>query len=124
MNTDPFHDIPRADPLALARLNRWGGDKLVSEMRALFHREVPTRIRAARGAVREGSCDAAERAAHSLKSSCAQLGALRMRALAEEIEVLSSQRSLGPVTALLDRLEDEFTAWLDSTASGDREGEQ
>ena len=122
MNTDPLHDIPRADPLALARLNRWGGDKLVAEMGALFRREVPTRIGAARRAVHEGHCEAAERAAHSLKSSCAQLGALRMRALAEQVEILSSQRTLGPVTALLDRLEGEFTAWLDSSASGDPEG--
>jgi histidine phosphotransfer protein HptB len=113
---DPFDDIPQADPQALARLHRWGGDKLPRDMAALFRTEVPARLRAAREATSQGNCDGAERAAHSLKSTCAQLGAVRMRALADKVEILSAQGHLDPLSALLDRLEQEFvsfTHWLD-----------
>ena len=120
-------NIPRTDPQALARLNRWGGDKLIREMTALFRTEVPTRLLAAREAVRDGQCVAAERAAHSLKSSCAQLGAARMRALSERVEVLSAAGTLGSVGALLDLLEQEFAdfkEWLDRSANGVPEVEE
>lgn len=120
-------NIPRTDPQALARLNRWGGDKLIREMTALFRTEVPTRLLAAREAVREGQCVAAEQAAHSLKSSCAQLGAARMRALSERVEVLSAAGTLGAVGALLDLLEQEFAdfkEWLDRSANGVPEVEE
>ena len=112
-----MEDIPRADPHALARLNRWGGDKLVREIAALFRTEVPVRLVAAWEAVNAGHCAGAEQAAHSLKSSCAQVGAQRMRALAEEVEILSAQGTLAPVSALLDLLNqefDSFTEWLDA----------
>ena len=113
MNSGSFDDIPLVDPQAFARLNRWGGPGLIHEMTALFRAEVPARLMAAREATRDRQCEGAERAAHSLKSSCAQLGAVRMRALAEQAEVLSGQGTLDPVGPLLDRLEEEFVSWLD-----------
>ena len=111
-----FQHIPRTDPQALARLNRWGGDELIRDLAALFRTEVAARLLAAREATRQGNCDGAERAAHSLKSSCAHLGAARMQALAEEVERLSVQGTLDGVGTLLDLLDREFVSfkeWLD-----------
>jgi HPt (histidine-containing phosphotransfer) domain-containing protein len=109
--------IAQFDPQALARLNRWGGEQLVREMTALFRAEVPVRLHAAREAVSTGQSADLYRAAHSLKSSCAQLGAVRMTALTERVETLSAQGTLDGIDALLDRLDEEFasvTAWLES----------
>ena len=120
-------DIPRGDLQALARLNRWGGEKLIQQMAALFRTEVPTRLLAIRGAVKAGDCVAAEKAAHSLKSSCAQLGAARMRVLAEGVEVLAAAGTLDTVSATVDVMEQEFagfTDWLDETANAAPEVER
>ena len=121
------NDIPLSDPQAFARLNRWGGEKLIREMTALFRTEVPARLVAAREAVKAGECVTAERAAHSLKSSCAQLGAPRMRALSEQVEILSAQGTLQPVSALLDLLDQEFAnfkEWLDAATIDVSEAER
>jgi HPt (histidine-containing phosphotransfer) domain-containing protein len=107
---------PPHDPEAIARLRGWGGEKLVREMAALFERDVPTRLAAARAALDAGRHEEVERHAHSLKSTGAQLGALRMHRIARETEVAASAgaapRELG---TRLDRLEDAFAdhvAWL------------
>ena len=105
-------DTPCSDPQALARLARWGGATLVREVTALFRTEVPARLEAAREAAAAGQCAAVRRAAHSLRSSCAQLGALRMSALSEKVEMLSAQGTLDPISALLDLLEEEFASFM------------
>ena len=117
-------ETPLADPQALARLHRWGGAKLIQEMAALFRSEAPTRLLIARQATCRGDVDAVERAAHSLKSTCAQLGATRMHALAHQAEMLSAQGRLDDIGALLDHLERELVAfqeWLDVHASQDHQ---
>jgi HPt (histidine-containing phosphotransfer) domain-containing protein len=117
MEMSPTADgaLPATDPSALDRLKRFGGAKLLGEMIALFLVAVPERIEAARAAGVRGDLEAAERALHSLKSSAAQLGAMRMQRLSEQGENRARAGSLDGLAALTQELEQELVRvrdWL------------
>ncbi|MDF1504438.1 Hpt domain-containing protein, partial [Roseisolibacter sp. H3M3-2] len=59
---------------ALAKLRRFGGEKLAHDLVAMFVESLPGRAAEARAALIAGDRDALARLAHGLKSSCAQLG--------------------------------------------------
>ena len=118
MRNHGYSHIPIGDFTAIVRLQQWGGDRLVGEMAALFMSEAPKQIRAIQDGLCAEGCATAQRAAHSLKSSSAQLGAPRMRQICEEIEVLAGGRSLDPLFGLVTALEAEFVSfasWLDQS---------
>jgi two-component system sensor histidine kinase/response regulator len=107
--------LPSLDTTALARLERFGGKKLLREMILLFQTAAPERIAAARGGVETGDVAAAEIALHSLKSSSAQMGAVRLGRLSEEGEILTRAGTLEGVDELVRQLEDELVRvqeWL------------
>jgi HPt (histidine-containing phosphotransfer) domain-containing protein len=115
-------ELPALDPAALDRLKRFGGGKLLREMIALFLVAAPERLAAARAGVDAGDASEMEMALHSLKSSSAQLGAMRMQRLSEQGEQLARSGSAGLADAielLVKDLEDEFVrvhAWLTKTS--------
>ncbi|MEO8563596.1 MAG: Hpt domain-containing protein [bacterium] len=105
------------DPDALARLRRFGGDKLLREMIELYLQAAPERMAAARVATENGDRPGAELALHSLKSSSAQLGAARVGKLSERGENIARAGSLVGVHEILNEMETELvkvTAWLTS----------
>jgi len=110
------------DPEALDRLKRFGGGKLLREMIALFLVAAPERLAAARAGVDAANASEMEMALHSLKSSSAQLGALRMQRLSEKGELLARSGSADltdVVRVLVKDLEEEFVrvrAWLTKTS--------
>lgn len=104
MNTD----LPDLDPAALERLRQWGGPTLLSQMVRLFLENSPTRIDQIRTGVQEGAVRDAERGAHSLKSSAANVGATALSRLAGEMEDLASRGDLAGVDGLRPGLE---AAW-------------
>ena len=111
----PNADPSAMDPSALDRLKRFGGIKLLSEMIALFLAAAPERIDAARTASAAGDTENAERALHSLKSSAAQLGAMRLQRLSEQGELLARAGTLDGLGQLSDDLEQELARvreWL------------
>ncbi|HSM61891.1 MAG TPA: Hpt domain-containing protein [Longimicrobiales bacterium] len=93
------------DPTALDRLREWGGDKLLGQMIRLFLDNSPTRMDQIRAAVNGGEIRDAERAAHSLKSTAANLGAEELRALAAELEAVAATRDPHATRACLAELE-------------------
>ena len=108
--------LPTTDDASLERLKRFGGGKLLSEMIALFCSAAPERISAARTGVSAGDAHATEQAMHSLKSSSAQLGALRMQRLCEQAEMLARGGSVDQVGALVHELVLAFPrvqSWLE-----------
>ena len=114
-------EAPWRDAAALDRLKRFGGDKLLGEMIALYLEAAPGRIDAARAGAEGGDAAAAELALHSLKSSSAQLGAMRMQRLSEQGEVLARAGDVARVGALVRELEAEFTrvhGWLTDVRKG------
>ncbi|MEP6729542.1 MAG: Hpt domain-containing protein [bacterium] len=108
--------LPATDAASLDRLKRFGGGKLLSEMIALFLEGAPERMAAARAAVESNDVKAAEMALHSLKSSSAQLGALRMQRLCEKGELIARAGTLDNVAELVAALDEEFPrvqSWLE-----------
>jgi HPt (histidine-containing phosphotransfer) domain-containing protein len=114
-------ELPATDPAALDRLKRFGGAKLLDEMISLFLEAAPERIAAARAGTHAGDAAATELAFHSLKSSSAQLGAMRMQRLSERGEGLARARNLPEVGVLVQELEEELVRvheWLAAARTG------
>ena len=80
---------------ALARLRRFGGERLMREMSAIFIAALTERVDAARHAVVADDARALALAAHSLKSSCGQFGANSAARVCGEVEAAA----LGGATA-------------------------
>jgi HPt (histidine-containing phosphotransfer) domain-containing protein len=113
-------ELPDVDPDALTRLERFGGRKLLHEMIALFVEIAPARLATALLAVAEGRMAAAENELHSLKSSAAQLGAMKLSRLSERGEYLARA---GLVTGITETLLESRTelARVQSWLVGERE---
>jgi HPt (histidine-containing phosphotransfer) domain-containing protein len=109
-------DLPSTDEAALERLKRFGGGKLLDEMISLFLLAVPERIGLARAGLDANDANATEMALHSLKSSSAQLGAMRMQRLSERGERVAQTGLLDGVDCIVQDLEQEFPRvriWLE-----------
>lgn len=108
-------DEPPFDAAALERLKRFGGDTLLGKMIALFLESAPARLESARDALARNEVADVELALHSLKSSAAQLGALRMQRLSARGEQQARTGSLDGLRALTDELDQELARvreWL------------
>jgi HPt (histidine-containing phosphotransfer) domain-containing protein len=106
---------PSVDPEALARLERFGGQVLLREMVGLYLAHAPERIAAVEAALAADDVIAAENALHSLKSSSAQLGAMRLARLCEAGEQITRGGRLAGVgdVAHAGRSElERVSAWL------------
>jgi HPt (histidine-containing phosphotransfer) domain-containing protein len=112
---DTVPELPSLDRSALDRLQRFGGATLLRQMIDLFLAAAPERIAAARVAVEAADAPSAELALHSLKSSAAQLGAMRMQRMCAEGEQLARAGTLDSVRSLVHELDDELALvheWL------------
>ncbi len=98
------------DESALTRLREIGGPRLVSDLIATFLRNAPARVADARQGLATGNVEMVMRAGHSLKSSCANVGALAMRDIAEQIEQAASAKQTEPLPGLVARLAESFEA--------------
>jgi len=108
-------DFPETDPAALDRLRRFGGSKLLGDMIMLFLEAMPLRLAAARRGFVRSDAPVVEHELHALKSSAAQLGALRMHRLTKEGERLAHAGTLDGMAEILDALDVEMPrvrAWL------------
>ena len=123
---DPHHEADAehapTDSAALDRLRRFGGGKLLRDMIALFLVAAPERLASARSALAADNVGGTELALHSLKSSSAQLGAMRMHHLCDQGEQRARDGSLVGVPALIDELEQEFARVREWLASARDEG--
>lgn len=97
------------DPEALERLKEWGGEKLAGQMVRLFLKNSGTRMDQIRAGAAEGDTDEAERGAHSLKSSAANIGAEAVRKLATRIESASLEADADGVRRILPDLEAAYS---------------
>jgi len=107
--------LPATDPDALTRLERFGGIKLLDEMIALFLENARDRLAAAAAGLDAGDAAAIENAMHALKSSAAQLGALRLSRLCEQAETIARGGTHTESAPVLDQCREELvrvSAWL------------
>jgi HPt (histidine-containing phosphotransfer) domain-containing protein len=113
--------LPSTDPTALDRLKRFGGASLLGRMVDLFLVAAPGRIEAASAAAAAGDASGVELALHSLKSSSAQLGALRLQRLSAAGELRAREGSLDGLGSLVVELEQELARvreWLTIAREG------
>jgi HPt (histidine-containing phosphotransfer) domain-containing protein len=96
------------DPQALDRLREWGGDKLAGQMVRLFLKNTGARMDQIRTGVSGDDLEEAERGAHSLKSSAANIGAESLRTLATRMESAALDANASDAKALLPALETAF----------------
>ncbi|HEX6814125.1 MAG TPA: Hpt domain-containing protein [Gemmatimonadaceae bacterium] len=108
MPTSPSADTSAVElDRALERLRRFGGDALLRDMIDLFLEHAPKRIAASRQALAANDLAPVRLSVHSLVSSCAQLGAERMRRLSADAEQAVAADP-GALAGLLEALEREF----------------
>ena len=118
------HDMPAPasahsiiDQEALARLRRFGGDKLLGDMIELFAQHGPERVVAARAGFETADSVVVKAALHALKSSAGQLGALAVQELCAAGEMRAAKGDLSEMSLILVRLEEEVQRALAALAS-------
>ena len=104
------------DTKALERLQEWGGKRLVAQMIDLFLTQTPGRMENLREGLQSGDAEVVERAAHSLKSTAANLGAGELAEIAARIEKMAGTRDLDAVRRDVPAIEAEFQRALDALA--------
>lgn len=109
------------DPQALERLREWGGDKLAAQMVRLFLKNSGTRMDQIRQGIGAGDVDEAERGAHSLKSSAANIGAERLRTLATQVEAAALDQHLDRMSDILPEIEDAYATVMETLEAMEKE---
>lgn len=89
----------------LQALAQAGNRGLLGKLQASFARDTPERLQALRAALAAGDADAVAFNAHTLKGSAANLGAVQVVRLCQQIESLPATPPAGIVEPLLAELE-------------------
>lgn len=94
------------------------GSNLFEELVGLFKSETPSRVNEMRNAFKDKDYETLHRAAHSLKSGSAYLGASKISNISKLIELDSSDLALKEdVEKLLLEIEDSYTVAIDYLTS-------
>ncbi|MBB6188001.1 Hpt domain-containing protein [Rhodanobacter sp. MP7CTX1] len=101
---------------ALIDLQEIGGDAFVGECIELFLSSAPTKLTDAKDAAEKGDVKTAIRAAHTLKSTAAQLGLEKLSALCSEMEMLGNAGDMAGLLRLLADAENELV-WAERAIS-------
>jgi HPt (histidine-containing phosphotransfer) domain-containing protein len=86
---------------ALRELDEGGEDDLFTELVALFVEDAERLVGELQAALAEGDAHRLERCAHTLKSSSASLGAVRLSAICFELEKRGRAQALDDVAELV-----------------------
>lgn len=103
--------VPLIDPDAIENLRALGSeddDSFLREIVTLFLEDTPKRFEELRTSHLAGDTVKYARAAHSVKGSASNLGAMRVRAVAEKLEYAAKQQGLAGLEPLQAELEREF----------------
>ncbi len=91
----------------LEKLEKLGGEELVSKMVSLFTSHAESALRDAFAGLSGKDLDRVRKAAHALKSSAGNVGALKVQSLSDEIEQMAEQGN-GNIQPLLTDLENAY----------------
>ncbi len=108
--TSPSVEALVFEARALERLRGLGEADFVREIVEVFLSEAPARLDAARAAFERGDLATVERTAHSLKSSAATLGGLRLAGVCEALEWAARRGDTQASAPLVARLAGEMAA--------------
>jgi len=101
------------DAKAIARLQATLGKRAAEMLPVLldsFFKDAVRLQEQARRALAEGKADELRRAAHTLKSNCANFGATQAASLCQELENLAKSGQMDEASGLLERIEIEYAA--------------
>ncbi len=101
-------DPAALDALAAATPNDPGS--LVKKVIGLYLEHAPGLVTGIRRALEDGDCDAAREAAHSLKSSSANVGAMTLSSQCKALEMAAREGAVGEPDAVADEIDEEFAA--------------
>jgi HPt (histidine-containing phosphotransfer) domain-containing protein len=104
------------DPAAIARLQQLaakGNLKLLEELIELFGQDSPDALQKMRDFLDAQDFPRLSQKAHTLKSSAANIGALRLRDLCERIERVRPEVGIQNISGLIDSAEREFRLALE-----------
>lgn len=104
-------DLPIIDPEAienLRALNPGDNDEFLREIIGIFLEDTPNRLTELTQSLAAGDAGVFTRAAHSIKGSSSNVGAARLRAVAEKLEHTARKEGLGTVAPTLAELNQEF----------------
>ena len=93
---------------ALRKLRRPGRPDVLEKVLSAFLSASPELLAAMSGALSRDDALAMHRAAHSLKSSSANVGALKLSAYCKELEALGRANTLTSASAVLESLKAEY----------------
>jgi HPt (histidine-containing phosphotransfer) domain-containing protein len=100
--------IDRSVLASLRELQDVGDPDIIAEVGGLFVKHSPEKVNAILQSVESGDAKGLHMAAHSLKSSSAYVGAMRLSALAKELELKGRSNSLEGAGELVQKLKTEF----------------
>lgn len=103
---------PDLDPEAIANLRALGDDGddgFLKEIIGIYLEDTPLRIADMHSAAARGDTALYTRAAHTIKGSSSNVGALAMRAVAERLELRSKTEAHAALDPLLAELETTFS---------------
>ena len=92
----------------LRALNPGDNDEFLREIAGIFLEDTPARIVELEQSLAAADLAKFTRAAHSIKGSSANLGALKLRAAAEKLEHHARTQGLQDVTAMVGEIKAEF----------------
>lgn len=113
--SDPSAGRVAVDPKALEDLRKFGGDAMLQKLVMLYREQVEVRTAALRGALATGDMAAARQAAHALKSSSGQIGAVGLQELCKRTEHAAIDNDRDEVAACFAEFDGVITAvdrWL------------
>lgn len=100
-----MEEKPTLEAASLDRLREWGGDKLVTQMVKLYIENAHARLEQIDAGIAEGGeLREAEMAAHSLKSSAANVGARSVSAISAEMENAAERGAIEEIRGMRDAL--------------------
>ncbi len=109
------------DPGAIAELRRaqdqLGSPAFINQLVGIFRQNAPRRMDEMREALAAGDAAALERAAHTLRTSCATFGAARMAACCASLEAAAARADLQAAAALFAEAEHEFPGVLEAVTA-------
>lgn len=112
---DTFRDVLDQSVLAsLRELQEAGDPDIVAEVGGLFIKHSPEKVDAIMQSVEKDDAKGLQLAAHSMKSSSAYIGAMRLSTLAKELEMMGRSNSLNGAKEKAQMLKDEFSLVMEA----------
>jgi histidine phosphotransfer protein HptB len=111
MHTVPMPDAKAIDSSAIKSLRELApGDngEFLKEIITIYIEDTPKRIAELKASLASGDTVTFTRAAHTIKGSSSNVGAVALKSVAERLESISKRQGLGSVSQLIADCEAEF----------------